>query len=148
MKISAAGAGVGALVGCLCRGAVVLLNIGDAGGAFAIVALPSAGIGLLVGAIAGAIGRPLVGAIVGAILSGAVFELFVFACISLVGSFDHNAGGDILSQTFVYCLEMAVAGAVAGGVGGFVGRQDVATAKPAPTTPSRLDESEAKRNRS
>jgi hypothetical protein len=85
---------------------------------------------------------------VGAILSGAVFELFVFACVSLVGSFNQKAGGDILSQTFVYCLGMAVAGAVAGSVGGFVGRQDAAAVKPVPTTPSRLDESEENRDRS
>jgi hypothetical protein len=122
MKISAAGAGVGALVGCVGRGAVVLLNFGPAGGSLPAIALPSAGIGLLVGAIAGAVGRPLLGAALGAILSGVVFELFMFAGASLIGAFDQHRGAAFLSQTLLYGLEMAVAGALAGGLGGLVGQ--------------------------
>jgi hypothetical protein len=122
MKISAAGAGVGALVGCVGRAVVVLLNFGPDSGPLATLALPSAGIGLLVGGIAGAFGKPLVGAAVGAVLSGVVFELFMCACASLIGSFSQKAGSDFLSQTLVYGLEMAVAGGIAGCVGGLVGR--------------------------
>jgi hypothetical protein len=119
MKIS--GAGMGALVGCLGRATVVLINLGH-NGAPAVLAMPSAGIGLLVGAIAGAFGQPLLGAIVGAVLSGAVFELFVFACVSTIGTLDARGGANFISQTVVYCLEMAVTSAVAGAVGGLVGR--------------------------
>jgi hypothetical protein len=125
MKISGAGAGVGALVGFFGRGAVVLLNFDSVGASLPVIALPSAGIGLLVGAIAGGLGRPLLGAAVGAILSGIVFEFFMFACASLIGSFDQTGGAAFLSQTLVYGLEMAVAGALAGGVGGLAGRAAV-----------------------
>jgi hypothetical protein len=51
-----------------------------------------------------------------------VFEFFMFACASLIGSFDQRGSAAFLSQTLAYGLEMAVAGAVAGGVGGLVGR--------------------------
>ena len=138
MKISAAGAGVGALLGCFGRGAVVLLNLGPDGGPLATIALPSAGIGLLVGAIAGAFGRPLLGAAVGAVLSGLVFELFICACASLIGSFSQKAGEDFFTQTLVYGLEMALVGAIAGGVGGLVGRATAATDHRLATDPSRL----------
>ena len=104
------------------RGAVVLLNFYSAAHSLPVVALPSAGIGLLVGAIAGGLGRPLLGAAVGAILSGVIFEFFMFACASLLGHFEQGRGDAFLGQTLVYGLEMAVAGAVAGGVGGLVGR--------------------------
>jgi hypothetical protein len=122
MKVSGAGAAVGGLVGCIARGSVVLLNLGAGADKLSVVALPSAGIGLLVGAIAGAIGRPLLGAAVGAVLSGVVFELFMCACASLIGTLSQEAGDTFLSRTLIYGLEMAVAGAVAGGVGGLVGQ--------------------------
>jgi hypothetical protein len=130
MKISAAGAGVGALVGCIARAAVVLLNLGPSADKLAIIALPSAGIGLLVGAIAGAFARPFLGAAAGAILSGVVFELFMFACASLIGSISHEAGAQFFSQTLLYGLEIALAGAVAGAVGGWVGRTAAAKDRP------------------
>jgi hypothetical protein len=122
MKISAVGAGVGALIGCVARAAVVFVNLGPVEGPLTSIALPSAGIGLLTGAIAGAFGRPLLGAAVGAVLSGVVFELFMFACSSVIGSFSAKAGADFLSQTLIYGLEMAIAGAIAGGVGGLLGQ--------------------------
>jgi hypothetical protein len=122
MKISGIGAGVGAAVGLLARGAVVVLNVGLADERLLMLALPSAAIGALVGAIAGAIGKPLRGALVGAILSGVVFEFFMFACASLIGQFNQKAGGDFLTETLIYGLEMALAGAIAGGVGGAVGK--------------------------
>lgn len=122
MRISGAGAAIGALVGFVARGAVVFLNLGVAREQAIAIALPSAGIGLLVGAIAGAVGRPLIGAAVGAVLSGFVFELFMFACASLIGAFSPNGGRDLLSQTLIYALEMALAGALAGFAGGLVAR--------------------------
>jgi hypothetical protein len=123
MKISGTGAAVGALVGCIARASVILLNLGEAAEKVsAVVALPSAGIGLLVGAVAGAFGRPFLGAAVGAVLSGVVFELFMCACASLIGRFDQQGGDRFLSQTLNYGLEMAVAGGLAGGVGGLVGK--------------------------
>jgi hypothetical protein len=133
MKISPLGALVGALIGACARAAVVFLNLGHAGGALPALALPSAGIGLLVGAIAGAIGRPLLGAVVGAVLSGVVFELFMCACASVIGTFSQKAGGDFLSQTLIYALEMGAAGALAGGIGGLVG---MATATPGDRPPA------------
>lgn len=123
MKISGTGAAVGAAIGFVARGAVVLLNLGGAVGPFGMLALPSAGIGALAGAIAGATGRPLRGALVGAILSGVIFEFFMFACASLIGGFSQKASGDFLTQTVVYGLEMAIAGALAGGIGGAVGKR-------------------------
>jgi hypothetical protein len=132
MKVSGTGAAVGALVGCLARGSVVLLNLGNAAEMAPAVALPSAGIGVLVGALAGAVGRPLAGAAVGAVLSGVVFELFMCACASLVGTLNSKAGEVFLSQTLIYALEMAVAGAVAGGVGGLAGKAAKAARSPGP----------------
>ena len=87
--------------------------------------LPSAGIGLLVGAIAGAVGRPLLGAAIGAILSGVVFEFFMFACASLIGVISQKAGSDFLFQTLIYGTEMALAGAIAGAVGGLAGQSEL-----------------------
>jgi hypothetical protein len=116
------GAVAGALVGGLARGAVVLLNFGTRPGGFVPFALPSATIGLLVGGIAGAFCRPLLGAVVGAVLSGVVFELFMTAGASMLGYFNPQRGTDFMAETLIYGLEMAVAGALAGGVGGLIGK--------------------------
>jgi hypothetical protein len=127
MKISGSGAAVGALVGGVGRAAVVLISVGVVGyhgpvaGALAVLAMASGVIGLLVGAIAGATGKPLLGAVVGALLSGAVFEMFMCACASLLGSLSQRAGADFFQETLVYGLQMAIAGALAGGIGGWVG---------------------------
>jgi hypothetical protein len=120
MKISGVGAMVGAVVGVVARGAVVVLNI-HLDQSFAMIALPSAAIGALVGGIAGATARPIGGALVGAFLSGVVFEVFMLTSASLIGQFSPQGGGDFLRDTLKYCLEMAVAGAIAGGIGGQVG---------------------------
>ena len=124
MKVSGSGAAVGAVVGCVARAAVVILNVMGHGGEGVPAAfiLPSAVIGLLVGAVAGAVGKPLLGATVGAVLSGVIFELFMCSCASLIGSFSREASDRFLSHTLIYGLEMALAGAVAGGVGGLVGQ--------------------------
>src|SRR5262249_60326596 len=89
--------------------------------------LPTAVIGILVGSIAGSTGRPLRGALLGAVLSGVVFELFMLPCASVIGTFgsitgDRDAGGKFLRETLLYGLEMAVAGALAGGLGVLVGK--------------------------
>jgi hypothetical protein len=121
MRVSGTGAAVGAVLGAFARGAVVLLNLWAHGAdRLAAFALPSAGIGLLVGGIAGATGKPLLGAIVGALLSGVVFEFFMCACASALGG---REGGRVLSDTLIYGLEMALAGALAGGLGGAAGRK-------------------------
>jgi hypothetical protein len=122
MGISGTGAVVGALVGGIARGSVVLLNIESASEGLWRMALPSAGIGLVVGAIAGAVGRPLPGAVVGAVLSGVVFELFMCAFASIIGVFSPKTGDEFFLATLRIGLEMAAAGAVAGGVGGWVGK--------------------------
>ena len=126
MKISGTGAIVGAAIGAGARSAVVLLNLGD----FVplVFVLPSAAIGVLVGLIAGGMSKPLVGALVGALLSAVVFELFMLPCVSLIGTFgsitgEKNAAGDFLRKTVIYALEMGVAGALAGGIGSWMGSQ-------------------------
>ncbi len=123
MQISGTGSVVGALVGAVARGAVVCFWLGGVAG---IVALPSAGIGLLVGAIAGATGKPLRGAVVGAVLSGIVFELFLCACASVLGDvrklFGQNGNeADFLRAALPFTLSMGLAGALAGGIGGAAG---------------------------
>jgi hypothetical protein len=123
MQVSGVGAGVGALVGAAGRALVVLCWLGP--GAI-IFALPSAAIGLLVGAIAGALGKPVRGAIVGFVLSAVVFELFMFACASVLGDMGSifggkDAGTTFLTQVLPYTLLMGLAGVAAGGIGGAVG---------------------------
>jgi len=122
MRISVTGLIVGSLIGCVARSAVVLLNVGSEAG---MLMLPSAGIGLLVGAIAGAAGRPLLGAAIGAVLSGVVFEFFMCACASLVGRISEKAGSDFLFETLRYAVEMALAGGVAGAIGGLCGQSEL-----------------------
>lgn len=126
MKISSTGAMVGAVIGAGARSAVVMLNLGE--GVPPVFVLPSAAIGVLVGLIAGGMSKPLVGALVGALLSAIVFELFMLPCVSLIGTFgsiagETNAAGNFLRNTVIYALEMGVAGALAGGIGGWIGSQ-------------------------
>ena len=82
--------------------------------------IPSAVIGLLVGVIAGATGKPLRGAAIGAVLSGVVFVLFMLPCVSVIGFLSPQDGREFLSGTLPYALQMALAGAIAGGAGGAV----------------------------
>lgn len=133
MQISATGAGVGAVVGAVGRALVV---IGWLGPAALIVALPSAGIGLLVGAIAGGLGKPLRGALVGFLLSAFVFELFMFACASALGDVaqlwgEKDKGRMFLTEVLPYTLFMGLAGAAAGFIGGIVGREGRKNDQPA-----------------
>jgi hypothetical protein len=122
MQISGTGDGVCALVGAGGRALVVLCWLGPGAG---IIALPSAAIGLLVGAIAGALGRLVRGAVVGFVLSAVIFELFMFACASALGDlsgiFGHkDAANKFLAEVLPYSLLMGLAGAAAGGIGGAV----------------------------
>jgi len=131
-RISLIGALTGALVCAFGRAGVVLLNIGEAGTVAVLVSLASAAIGLLVGAIAGAFAKPVKGALIGAILSGIIFELFMLPCAHLfgtVGEFfgNQDLGRDFLVSTLPYFLEMAAAGAIAGTIGGLVGKRQKET---------------------
>lgn len=125
MRISGKGALVGAGIGAAARSAVVLLNLGA--GVPMIFVFPSAAIGLMVGLIGGGTGKPLLGSVLGGVLSAVVFELFMLPCASLIGTFgsftgNNDASDKFLRDTFVYTLEMGVAGALAGGIGGWLGR--------------------------
>lgn len=120
MRISPVGALVGGVVGAVARSAVVLYHLQDVARDMPAFLVPSGAIGLLVGAIAGASGRPMRGAAIGAVLSGLVFELFMTPLASFIGLFSHQAGADFLGHTIPYALQMAVAGALAGVVGGAI----------------------------
>lgn len=122
MRFSGVGAAVGAVVGAAARGTIVLWHLGDAATQIPALLIPSATIGLLVGGIAGATGKPLRGAVVGAILSGLVFEVFMLPCVSIIGLlFSQSDSTEFWRGSLSYALEMALAGAVAGGVGGGIG---------------------------
>lgn len=88
------------------------------------LALPSAVIGLLVGAIAGGLGKPGRGALVGFVLSGFVFEVFMCACASVLsaapGGTEKDAA-EFLIEALPYMFLMGAAGAAAGGIGGAAG---------------------------
>jgi hypothetical protein len=111
-------------VGAVARSAVVLLNVGDA--VPVVFVLPSAAIGVMVGGIAGATARPWRGAVIGALLSAVIFELFMLPCVSLLGALGgviaEDADGKFFRKTLFYAMQMGVAGALAGYIGGLVGR--------------------------
>ncbi len=111
---------VGALLGALIRGGITLFHL-SGGEAFGVLgSLPSAGIGFLCGAIAGATCRAWLGALVGGVLSAGVFGLFVIPVAYLFSQF--NAADAVTEFTWPLFIQKAIAGAVAGGVGAFVGR--------------------------
>ncbi len=124
IRISPLGAVVGAFTCAIARSLVVYWATQQPA---LILMLPSAAIGFLVGAIAGAIGRPIVSAAIGAILSAVVFELFLLPCVSMVGIFGDITGNANLESDFIhsalkYLIGMAVAGGIGGGIGGAVGQ--------------------------
>ena len=127
MRISVIGAVAGAVVCAISRSLVIIIAVPNVSPIFF---LPSASIGILVGAVAGAIGRPLIGAGIGAVLSAVIFELFMLPCASLIGTFgaltgDTDADTEFLKQTVTYLVQMGIAGAIGGGVGGAVGSRDM-----------------------
>lgn len=99
----------------LARGAATLWHVGGAGDLALWLAIPSAGLGVLVGAIAGATGRPIAGAGVGAALSAGVLLLFLAPLAYLLGP---RVVGELTGR---FLIEMTVAGAVGGGLGGLAG---------------------------
>ncbi len=112
---------VGGVLGALVRGWFTSQNLQQSGVFELLVCLPSAGIGLLCGAIAGAFCRPLLGALIGAGLSAGVLGLFLLPIgylLTLLGSPDA-----IAEFSWPYLLQKAVAGAIAGAVGGYVGKR-------------------------
>jgi hypothetical protein len=114
------GALVGALLGALIRGGITLFHLRE-GEAFGVLgSLPSAGIGFLCGAIAGATCRAWLGALIGAVLSAGVFVLFVIPFAYLFAHFD--AVEKVTAFSWPLFIQKAIAGAVAGGVGAFVGK--------------------------
>ncbi len=128
---------VGGCTGALIRGGFTWQNL-QQGELFGLLAsLPSAGIGLLCGAIAGAFCRPVLGALVGAGLSAGVFGLFLLP----IGYLFVLLGSPIVVAEFSwsYFLQKAVAGAIAGAIGGYVGKRyqphRAAELQPADQTP-------------
>ena len=120
--------GVGGGLCAIGRAGVVLLNIGEVNTLTILISLPSAAIGLLVGAIAGAFASPGKGALIGAILSGIIFELFMLPCVFVFGTIgdvfgNYDAGSSFLVSTWPYFIEMAAVGAIAGAIGGVVGKR-------------------------
>ena len=134
-RISPLGVVVGALVCAVCRGGVVLLNVAlhvseELQPTAIWFALLSAGIGLVVGALAGMFSGPWRGALVGALFSGFLFELFMLPCAfacEMIGGLtgEKGAGVKFLAGVWPYLLEMAAAGAVAGAISGIVGKMDL-----------------------
>jgi hypothetical protein len=111
---------VGGVFGGLIRGWFTSQNLQPSGLFELLVSLPSASIGLLCGAIAGAFCRPLLGALVGAGLSAGVFGLFLLPIgylLALVG-----APFVVAEFSWPFLLQKAVAGAIAGAIGGLVGQ--------------------------
>lgn len=128
---------VGALLGALIRGGITLFHLRE-GEAFGVLgSLPSAGIGFLCGAIAGATCRAWLGAIIGAVLSAGVFGLFVIPFAYLFAQF--NAAEKVTEFTWPLFIQKAIAGAVAGGVGALVGRWILAGEPLQQTLPSNQD---------
>jgi hypothetical protein len=110
----------GALIGAVIRGAFTFLNLQDAGLFGLLSSLPSAGIGFLCGAIAGCFCHVWKGIFLGAFLSAGMFGLFVLPFAFLFHIFD--AVEKVGEFTWLYFVQKAIAGAIAGGLGGFVGR--------------------------
>lgn len=113
------GALAGGLVGALLRGGVTFYNLRAGAELGFLAAMPSAGIGFLCGAVAGAFGRAGVGALLGAFLSAGVFALFMLPFAYVFTTL--NALDRVADFTWQYFVQKAIAGAVAGGIGGWVG---------------------------
>ena len=113
-RLSVAGAAAGALVGGISRAAIAAFHLTDTSGDLRPLVLIAVGIGVVIGGLAGATGRPLLGAAVGAALSGVVFVVTVQVAWMVVW---------VGAGTLPSLLEILAAGALAGGIGGAVGRK-------------------------
>ncbi len=112
-RFSAAGAGVGALLGALTRGGLAIHYLSVDGKGLMLAVAASAGIGLVTGGVAGAMGRAWLGALVGGALSVALYYLML-PVVLLLEAF--NAVTTVANP-----LTVAVAGALAGGLGAALG---------------------------
>jgi len=112
-RASLVGAGVGALVGGISRAAVAAFLLTDVSGDLIPVVLFAGAMGILIGAMAGATGRPVLGATVGGVLSAVAFMVTLPAA-SLI--FLAGAG------TLPSLLEIVAVGALSGGIGGAAGQ--------------------------
>lgn len=108
------GALTGAVLGAVGRAAIVVAHADLSGKNTVLAAAFAALIGAVIGAIAGATGRPLIGIVIGAALSLAIY-LGLLPVVMLIRSL--GAG----SAPSVY--EIMAVGALAGGIGAFVGRR-------------------------
>lgn len=115
-RVSLVGAGAGALLGGISRAVLAALHLSDTSRQAIPVVLTAVVIGIVIGALAGATGRPLLGATVGAVLSTVVFV----GVLPLVGLLHLLGAGTIPSL-----LEVVAAGAIPGGIGGAVGQMSV-----------------------
>jgi hypothetical protein len=113
-RLSVTGAAAWAVVGGVSRAAIAAVHITDSSGDLRQLVLIAAAIGVVIGALAGATGRPLLGTAVGAALAGVVF----IVTLSAVWMFALIGAGTLPSL-----LEILAAGALAGGIGGAVGRK-------------------------
>lgn len=110
---------VGGFVCALGRSVVLLIHYGAFNSTLVFLTLPSAIIGLCVGAIAGAIENRLISPIVGGILSGLVFEIVargfaLFFCCAGLFFGDQNAVNGLDTDTWTYTGGMAIAGVIGG----------------------------------
>ena len=110
-RFSWLGLGVGALTGGIIRVAVVALHFPAIVGEQYLVALLPAGVGIVIGGIAGGTGRVLLGTVVGAALS----LLFYLGSLPLVGVIAFLGTG-----TPPAVWEVLAVGAIPGAIGGGV----------------------------
>jgi len=103
------GASVGALIGAISRVAVAAYHLTPATQDRGLVVLIAAVMGIITGALAGAVGKPVLGATVGAGLSVLAYlvNLPIVAFLHFLGAL-----------TTPTLLEVVAAGALAGGIGG------------------------------
>jgi hypothetical protein len=113
LRVSPAGIVVGALVGGVGRATVAALHMQEISRGLVVPLLIAALVGMIVGGLAGATGRPLLGAVAGAVLSG----LATLALLPAV-AFLYLLG----AVTLPSLLESLVVGGLAGGIGGLAGQ--------------------------
>ncbi len=109
---SLVGACVGAVVGGISRAAVAYYHLTTTNQDPALVVLIASVIGIIIGALAGVIGKPLLGAAAGALLA----VLFFLVNLPIVMFFQFL--GALTAPSF---LEVVGTGALAGAIGGAVG---------------------------
>lgn len=109
MRARVIGLAVGAVIGAAGRVTVTAFHLAPDRQGIALVLLAAGVAGLLIGALAGLVGSPLAGAVVGVAVSAVLY----FYTLPVVMLF-HLLG----TLTAPSLLEVAVVGALAGGIGG------------------------------